>query len=1208
MVRKLFVEKKNGVTREAENLMNDIRESLKIDLDCLRVLNRYDVENISDELFERSVTEVFSEPPVDNVYFELPESETAFQVSYLPGQFDQRARSAEECISFIDQSSRAKVKSSKVYLMSQVKEEDLERIESFLINPVESFLDSLDDVESLSDEYEESDDVAILHGFRDKSDDELRKELENLSLAMDEDDLRLVRDYFKTAGRDPSISEIRVLDTYWSDHCRHTTFLTELKDIEFESDEVKESYARYLELRKEAGDEKDISLMDIATIGAKVLKKRNLLTELDESEEINACSININARIDGKDVPYLLMFKNETHNHPTEIEPFGGAATCIGGAIRDPLSGRSYVYQAARITGSGNILKPFEKTREGKLSQKKIGTVSAQGYSSYGNQIGLATGIVDEIYHPGYEAKHMELGAVVAAVKKENVVRLEPEEGDIVILLGGRTGRDGIGGATGSSKSHGIKSVEKCSSEVQKGNAPEERKIQRLFLNSEASRLIKRCNDFGAGGVSVAIGELARGLEIDLDKVTKKYQGLDGTELAISESQERMAAVVRAEDADRFIRLAAEENIEATAVACVTGDERLVMKWRGKSIVDIERSFLDRNGAKKETKVLVEMEKEIPSASPAPLKERLKSLKHCSREGLSERFDSTIGASSLLMPFGGKYQKTPALSMAALIPSDNQDVDTASVFSYAYDPYLSNLSPYLGAKTAVFESIAKLIASGARRKGTYLSLQEYFGKPGKSREKWGRPLASLLGALDAQIESECAAIGGKDSMSGTFEDIDVPNTLVSFAVSTIDKKDLKTPELKESGSHIYLIERKDGEDIKEYFSRAEDIISKECVISSSTVPYGDIDVALAKLAFGNMVGLSLYSGHKEFTDSYSMIAESREKLDNAILLGYTVKAPYFGKYSLMELLESYESTLEGIYPMKDGNRAKAVKTLSYESIREKRFSITKASMPKVLIPAFPGTNCEIDTAKAFRKAGAEAEVFVVNNMDEERLKESIAGFAERLKEANILFIPGGFSGADEPDGSGKFITAFLKNGAVREEIENLLGKRDGLAGGICNGFQALIKLGLITSGKFEKLSQDSPTLTYNTIGRHQSRIIRSRIVTATSPWLMHYSVGDIESIPVSHGEGRLLLSEKQAEDLFRNGQVASQYVDLDGYATMDIEYNVNGSVYAIEGLTSPDGKVFGRMGHIERAKPDLYRNAVSYDGIRFFQGAVDYFK
>ena len=1207
MVRKLFVEKKKGISSEAENLKKDIFESLGIGLDDIRILNRYDVENISDELFKKAITTVFSEPPVDDVYQNVPHSDSAFQISYLPGQFDQRAKSAEECLSFISPETKAKVKSSRVYLLyGKLEKEEIERIETYLINPVEAFLDTLDDIETLAEDYEESEDVRILDGFIETDDDDIKRIREEFSLAMDEDDLRCLKAYFNSIKRNPTITELRVLDTYWSDHCRHTTFLTELKDIEFNNDEVKESYSRYLSLRDEVNDVRPVSLMDIATLGAKVLKKRGALPELDESEEINACSINVNADIDGEKVPYLLMFKNETHNHPTEIEPFGGAATCIGGAIRDPLSGRSYVYQAARITGSGNILKSYREKREGKLSQRKIGITSASGYSSYGNQIGLATGIVDEIYHPGYEAKHMELGAVVAAAPKENVVRLSPQPGDIVILLGGRTGRDGIGGATGSSKSHEKKSVEKCSSEVQKGNAPEERKLQRLFRNKECARLIKRCNDFGAGGVAVAIGELARGLLIDLDKVRKKYQGLDGTEIAISESQERMAVVIDEKDRDRFLSLAKEENLEATVVATVTSDDKLTMLWRGKKIVELDRSFLDTNGAKKASNAYVESRKETEEEE-GTLKDRLSSLRHCSREGLSERFDSTIGASTLLMPFGGKYQKTTPSAMAALLPADKGEMHTASIFSYAYDPYLSDSDPYRGAKNAVFESIAKVIATGGSRRGTYLTLQEYFGKPGDRKEKWGRPLASLLGALDAQIETGCAAIGGKDSMSGTFEDIDVPNTLVSFAINAKDKSRIKSPEFKKSGSYVYLLERKEDESISTFFDRAEEIIGKEHVLSASTVPYGDVDVTLAKLSFGNMTGLSLFSGHKERTESYSFILETEEEIDNAILLGRTVSAPYFGRESLSSLLSAYESTLEGVYPMRDGKEEETVPTLIYDKKPVKKFSITKKFRPKVLIPTFPGTNCEYDSRRAFERAGGDAEIFIVNNLDEETLRESIHTFSEKLKDVNILFIPGGFSGADEPDGSGKFITAFLRNPSIMREIENLLNMRDGLVGGICNGFQALIKLGLITEGRFIDLREDSPTLTFNTIGRHQSRLVRTRIVTASSPWLMHYNAGDIESVPISHGEGRIILDKEQAEALFRNGQIASQYVDLSGHATMNIEYNVNGSVYAIEGLTSPDGKVFGRMGHIERAKADLYKNVTEYDGLRFFKGAIDYF-
>ena len=1207
MVRKLFVEKKKGIKDECESLKKDIMESLGIKLKALRILSRYDVENISDALFEKAVHEVFSEPPVDDVFFSLPQCEKALQISYLPGQFDQRARSAEECISFIEPESNAKVKSSRVYLIDGASDDDMKKIGAFLVNPVEAFIDTICDVSSLETEYPESPDIEIIEGFRDLSDDEIATLRQRYSLAMDEDDLKFMRNYFCTKGREPSITELRVLDTYWSDHCRHTTFLTEISGVRFENKEAEESYKRYLSLRDEIDDRKNVSLMDIATIGAKVLKKRNLLENLDESEEINACSIEVEAEIGDKKVPYLLMFKNETHNHPTEIEPFGGAATCIGGAIRDPLSGRSYVYQAARISGSGNILKSYGEKREGKLSQKKIGVTSAAGNSSYGNQIGLATGIVDEIYHPGYEAKHMELGAVVAAARKENVVRKRPEPGDVVILLGGRTGRDGIGGATGSSKSHERESVEKCSSEVQKGNAPEERKIQRLFRNPECSKLIKRCNDFGAGGVSVAIGELADGLIIDLDKIKKKYQGLDGTELAISESQERMAVVIAKEDEEKFLFLAKAENLEATRVATVTDDKKLTMIWRGRTIVDLDRDFLNSNGAKKKTEVIVESVRKEEESHSEDLTARLGSLKHCSREGLSERFDSTIGASTLLMPFGGKYQKTPSPVMAALLPDDSGKMSTASIFSYAYDPNLSDRDPYNGAKNAVYESIAKLIAAGGKRKGSYLTFQEYFGKPGKDPKRWGAPLSSLLGALDAQIETGCAAIGGKDSMSGSFENLDVPNTLVSFAINTLREDKIKSAELKSTNSFLYLVEKKECESISAYFDRAEEIIADGRTLSASTVPYGDVDVTLSKLAFGNMVGVSLSPERVKTTKSYSFIIESNGEREELSLIGKTNEGSFFGSYSLAELLLAYESTLEEVYPLSDGLKKERIPTLEYQSIEERRFSVTKKRNPLVLIPVFPGTNCEYDTKEAFERAGAECDVFIINNMDSDSLKESIESFEKHLEMANILFIPGGFSGADEPDGSGKFITAFLRNPSILSQVERLLHKRDGLVGGICNGFQALIKLGLITEGRFAELSEHSPTLTFNTILRHQSRLIRARIVSTTSSWLMHYSAGDIETVPVSHGEGRILMSTEQADKLFRNGQIATQYVDLNGYATMDIRYNVNGSVYAIEALTSPDGKVFGRMGHIERSKPELYRNVTSYDGLRFFKGAVDYF-
>ncbi len=1204
MVHRIYVEKKPGFREEAKALEKDIRQSLGIDLKELRIINRYDVEGLDAELLKKAVKQVFSEPQVDDVLTELPIADHVFCVSYLPGQFDQRAESAKECISFISPETSCSVKSGKVYLVSGIDEESLLRIKKYLINPVEAKETGLEELTTLENSYEAPKMVETLEGFILLDEEELKPLLEKYALAMDAEDLKVFQEHFKSIGRNPTITELRVCDTYWSDHCRHTTFLTELESVVSEDEEADEMFARYLLMRKELGIKKPVCLMDIATIGAKYLKSIGLADKIDQSEEINACSINIDAKIDGKSVPYLLMFKNETHNHPTEIEPFGGAATCIGGAIRDPLSGRAYVYQAMRITGSGDVTMPFNKTLEGKLPQKKIGITSAQGNSSYGNQIGLATGLVDEIYHPGYVAKHMELGAVVAAVKKENVVRRSPVPGDLVILLGGRTGRDGIGGATGSSKSHKKSSIETCSAEVQKGNATEERKLQRLFRNPEAARMIKRCNDFGAGGVAVAIGELADGLEINLDLVPKKYQGLDGTEIAISESQERMAIVIDKKDEQEFLKLAESENLEATTVAKVTKDPVLKMEWRDKTIVSLSREFLNTNGASKKAKALIGKKKEIKEEKMS-LEEKLSSLAFTSRQGLSERFDSTIGDATVLMPFGGIHQKTPSGVMCALIPTDEGSCSTASIFSYGFEPYKTDADPFAGSYEAVINSICKIIAAGGSRKGCYLSLQEYFAKTGNDKRRWGAPLAALLGALKAQLDTKCPAIGGKDSMSGSFEDLNVPNTLVSFAINTADIGSIKSPEFKSTSSFIYLIDKKAEEEMCTYLDRAEGIISQDCVISSSTVEKKDVDVTLAKLSFGNMIGLDTVKENLE-ASAWAFVVESRNPILGLKLIAKTKEEKKFNSKPLEELLSYYESGLKKIYPLKAENKGKA-KTITSIKPAIMAHSRVKTAKPKVLIPVFPGTNCEYDSKRAWKDAGADPMVYVINNLNPESLKKSIEGFKKELSSSNILFIPGGFSGADEPDGSGKFITAFLRNGDIMEEIDNLLKNRDGLIGGICNGFQALIKLGLVPYGEFRDAGPFSPTLTFNTIGRHVSRLVPTRISSTISPWLSCYEPGEVQMVPISHGEGRFVAAPALLEKLIRNNQIATQYVDLDGNATMDGLYNANGSDMAVEGITSPDGKVFGRMGHIERCRNGLYKNVSSSSGIKFFKGAVNYF-
>ena len=1204
MVHRIYVERKKGFRNEAEALEKDISESLGIRLEGLRIINRYDVEGIDGELLDKAVDEVFSEPQVDDVLAFLPDADHVFCISYLPGQFDQRAESARQCISFISPETSCRVRSGKVYLISGAESDDIARIKRYLINPVEAEETGLEELGTLETPYRTPDMVDTLAGFTALDGEGLGAVLEKYSLAMDKEDLKVFQDHFKSIGRNPTITELRVCDTYWSDHCRHTTFLTELEYVRSDDEDAKRMFDIYLGLREKLGIKKPVSLMDVATIGAKYLKSLGLAERTDQSEEINACSINIDARIDGKDVPYLLMFKNETHNHPTEIEPFGGAATCIGGAIRDPLSGRAYVYQAMRITGSGDVTMPFEETLAGKLPQRKIGITSAQGNSSYGNQIGLATGLVDEIYHPGYVAKHMELGAVVAAARKENVVRQAPCPGDIVILLGGRTGRDGIGGATGSSKSHKRSSIETCSAEVQKGNATEERKLQRLFRNPEASRMIKRCNDFGAGGVAVAIGELADGLEINLDLVPKKYQGLDGTEIAISESQERMAIVIDKRNEKRFMQLAEQENLEATTVATVTKDPVLKMLWNGRTIVSLTRKFLDTNGASKKAKALIVKGKETKE-EPKSLKERLSSLAFTSRQGLAERFDSTIGAGTVLMPFGGIYQKTPAGAMCALIPTEEGNCSTASIFSYGYEPYKTDADPFPGAYEAVVSSICKIIAAGGKRKGCYLSLQEFFAKTGNDERRWGAPLAALLGALKAQLDTECPAIGGKDSMSGSFEDLSVPNTLVSFAINTADISRIKSPEFKSTSSYIYLIDKEDGEDMKDYLDRAAKIIGKDCVLSSSTVEKKDVDVTLSKLSFGNMIGLDTEEEDLK-ASAWSFIIESSRPIPGLRLVARTKEERMFNSRNLEELLSSYESGLAKVYPLKKDGTGN-VCTITYDKPFTRPRPSARTARPKVLIPVFPGTNCEYDSRRAWLEAGANPVVQVINNLTSKNLEESIEIFRKELGSSNMLFIPGGFSGADEPDGSGKFITAFLRNPGIMEGIADLLENRDGLIGGICNGFQALIKLGLVPYGEFRNAGADSPTLTFNTIARHVSRLVPTRISSTISPWLSLYEPGEVQMVPVSHGEGRFIADSALVKELIKNGQIATQYVDPDGNATMDGLYNVNGSVMAVEGITSPDGRVFGRMGHIERCRDNLYKNVSPTSGLRFFKGAVGYF-
>ena len=1228
MVYRIFVEKRKSLANEAASLLAEIRDFLKINsITDLRILNRYDAENITEELFETAVKTVFSEPQTDITYKEPTlDGSAVFAVEYLPGQFDQRADSAAQCIQLISCGDRPTVRAAKVYVLyGNLSDSEIEAIKKYVINPVDSREASLELPETLNIPYDMPDSVAIMEGFTELDESGLQALIDELGLAMDLDDIKFCQQYFISEKRNPTITEIRMADTYWSDHCRHTTFLTIIDSVSFEDEIVEKAYQEYLAKKKELGKTSSVCLMDIATLAAKALKADGRLTGLDESDEINACTVKINVTVDGKEEPWLLLFKNETHNHPTEVEPFGGAATCIGGAIRDPLSGRAYVYGAMRVTGAADPLKPVEETIKGKLPQRKIVTGAAAGYSSYGNQIGLATGIVDELYHDGYAAKRMEIGAVVAAAPEENVRREKPQTGDIIILLGGATGRDGIGGATGSSKAHTVSSVEKCGAEVQKGNAPEERKLQRLFRRKDACNLIKKCNDFGAGGVSVAIGELADGLEIDLDKVPKKYEGLDGTELAISESQERMAVVVDKKDADKFIAMAEEENLSATPVAVVTEEARLVMNWHGKKIVDISRSFLDSNGAEKHIEIKAakadKYSKKIPESFSEGYKLLLSDLNICSKRGLSERFDSTIGAGTVIMPFGGKNQLTPAQAMVQKVSVEKKHTDTCSLMAWGYNPFIAEQSPYHGAYLAVVESISKLIASGASFNQVYLTFQEYFEHPGSDSKRWGKPLSALLGAYKAQLELGIGSVGGKDSMSGSFEDIDVPPTLVSFAVTTEKAKDIISNDFKKEGSKAVLISPEYDENglpktesLISVFNKVNALAKEGRAYAIYTPSIGGIAEAIFKMCIGNGFGFK-YSDELSLDELFgycygSFIVETDDETVGRVL-GTVESAPvisYKGESADMsELLWAYEDKLESVYP----SRAKADKTeapiISFEA--EKRTApAIKCAKPKILIPAFPGTNCEYDTAKSAAAAGLDPEIFVINNMTKDGILKSVEAFADKVKESQIVFIPGGFSGGDEPDGSGKFITAFFRNADVKESVNDLLENRDGLMAGICNGFQALIKLGLVPFGKIIDADETCPTLTFNTIGRHQSRIVRTRVASNKSPWLAHTKVGEIYNVPVSHGEGRFIASDELLAKLIENGQIATQYCDLEGNPTLDIDFNVNGSFYAIEGITSPDGRVLGKMGHSERIGDGLYKNVPGEYDMQIFKSAKEYFE
>ena len=1235
-VYRIYVEKKKEHATEAQGLLNDIKASLGLTgLTGLRVINRYDVEGITRDVFDMSKNTIFSEPQVDVTYDTLPQLEPGqrmFATEYLPGQFDQRADSCSQCIQLLAQGDRPVVRTARIILLTgELSDEEFSRIVSYCINPVEAREASFDTFDTLDIAYDIPTEVDTLNGFNQLDEAGLAGFVSHYGLAMDLDDIKFCQDYFKnTEHRDPTITEIRMIDTYWSDHCRHTTFLTNIDQVNIVPTYIQDTYQEYLDIRKELyiGRNKPITLMDIATIGAKKLKAMGKLPDLDESEEINACSVKIKVDVDGELQDWLLMFKNETHNHPTEIEPFGGAATCLGGAIRDPLSGRSYVYQAMRVTGAANPLRPFNETLKGKLPQKKLVTTAANGYSSYGNQIGLATGHVHEIYHEGYAAKRLEIGAVMGATPMENVRREVPSPGDVIILLGGKTGRDGCGGATGSSKSHTLQSLETCGAEVQKGNAPEERKLQRLFRDKAVTSMIKRCNDFGAGGVSVAIGELADGLTIDLNKVPKKYDGLDGTELAISESQERMAVVVAKEDTDRFIELARRENLMATPVAVVTDKNRLEMLWNGKVIVNLSRDFLNSNGASKHTDITVGQVKvtlDAPENVTADTwVDHLSSLACCSQKGLIERFDSTIGAGTVLMPFGGKYQLTPNQAMAAKIPVLHGDTKTVSLMGWGFNPLVSQQSPYHGAACAVVESVAKVVAASGDYRKCWLTFQEYFERTQGDPARWGQPFSALLGALKAQLELGIGAIGGKDSMSGTFEHIDVPPTLVSFAVSVTDTDHVVSPEFKAAGDPVvYLAPAYDEngmpcfDSVKETFSAVTSAIREGKIKAAWSVANGGVAEGIAKMCLGNKLGFQ-FDGQPDpsllFVPVYgSFILELQPgaSIPGAVALGqvtdsYTIATPDY-TVCLDCLQKAWEDKLEPVFPVKTPVSDSPVPAFT-TSVSNRVAPALKVASPRVLIPVFPGTNCEYDTAKMFEKYGAIADVFVVNTLSGDAITQSVAEFAKRIDQSQIIMIPGGFSGGDEPEGSGKFITAFFRNPSIKESVHNLLKNRDGLMLGICNGFQALIKLGLVPYGEIIETNENCPTLTFNRIGRHQSMLVHTRIASNKSPWLALTKAGDIHTVPISHGEGRFAASEELARKLAENGQIATQYCDLEGNPTMDYRFNPNGSVFAIEGITSPDGRILGKMAHSERIGNGLYQNVPGEKDQLIFKAGVEYFK
>ena len=1241
MVRRIYVQKKEGFNVEAKGILTDLKENLQIkELEEVIILNRYDVDGIDDKTYEKAKNTVFSEPQVDICFdenYEFGKVDTIFAVEFLPGQFDQRASSLEECLQIISGGKRPIAKTAKVYILKgKLNENQIQKIKKYLINSVDSREASLEKPSNIENQIEEPEDVKTIEGFINMTEQDAEKFYEKYGFAMDIEDLKFCQKYFRdTEKRDPSMTEMKMIDTYWSDHCRHTTFLTKLEEIDIQWELLQKIYEDYISSRKYVYEDrkKDICLMDVATIAAKELKKKGKLKDLDESEEINACSIKATIEVDGKPEEYLIMFKNETHNHPTEIEPFGGAATCLGGAIRDPLSGRVYVYQAMRVTGCADPTVAIEDTLPNKLPQRKLTNEAARGYSSYGNQIGLATGQVAEIYHPGYVAKRLEIGALIGAAPAKNVIRLRPEPGDKVILLGGRTGRDGCGGATGSSKAHTSSSLTTCGAEVQKGNAPEERKIQRLFRNPEVTKLIKRCNDFGAGGVSVAVGELADGLVINLDKVPKKYEGLNGTELAISESQERMAVVVRASDVEEFEKLASLENIETSLVADVVEEPRVKMYWRGKCIVDISREFLDTNGdVKKQNATIIKPDenrnyfakKEVAN-KVEEWKKIVQNLNCCSQKGLVERFDSTIGAGSIIMPFGGKYQLTPAEGMAARIPSTKGYSDTGTIMTYGYNPYLASWSPFHGAVYAVVESVTKYVAMGGDYKKAWLTFQEYFERLRNEGARWGKPLAALLGAYLVQEKLNIAAIGGKDSMSGSYNELDVPPTLTSFCVGTIKVKDVTSNEFKKVNSKVMILKTKidedslpDFEDLKQNYEIINKLIKQGKVLSCSTIRHGGIADTITKSAIGNKIGFKFTKQEDLFEPMYgSFIIELDEKVEETKLeeLGQTIEEKEIQiseneKLDLDELITLWEKPLEKVFPTRVGiAQSQNIDIPIHSVVAESTHSKTSIAKPRVFIPVFPGTNCEYDLTKAFEDAGAVVSTKVFRNLKPEYLAESIEIFEKEIENAQIIMLPGGFSAGDEPDGSGKFIASVFRNPKLTEVVHKHLNEKDGLILGICNGFQALIKLGLLPYGKIIDMDDTMPTLTFNDIARHQSKLVNTKVVSKLSPWFNKVNIGDEFVIPISHGEGKFVASEEIMKELIKNGQIATQYVDLEGNPSHDIRYNPNGSTYAVEGITSPDGRILGKMGHSERSyRTDILTNIPGNKDQKIFESGVEYYK